>query len=149
MLKEQRAISEERARRYGYHISDDSYVFSDFPDGSRPWAPGWVTHTFAQVRESAGLTRVRLHDLRHFAATLLMARGVPVRTISGRLGHANPSTTLAVYSHFVAASDREAAAIIGGEVSTSRETTSTKGTQRKVIQRPSRPVQETRKRKGS
>ncbi len=82
MLKEQRTNSEERARRYGYHISDDSYVFSDFPDGSRPWAPGWVTHTFAQVRESAGLTRVRLHDLRHFAATLLMARGVPVRSIS-------------------------------------------------------------------
>jgi integrase len=43
-----------------------------------------------------------------------MAAGVPVRTVSGRLGHANPATTLSVYAHFVEASDQDAAAIMGG-----------------------------------
>ena len=40
--------------------------------------------------------------------------GVPVRTVSGRLGHANAATTLNVYAHFLEASDRQAADIIGG-----------------------------------
>lgn len=55
----------------------------------------------------------RLHDLRHFAATQALAAGVPVRTVSGRLGHANPATTLNVYSHFLEASDQVAADILG------------------------------------
>ena len=41
------------------------------------------------------LDNVRLHDLRHFAATRLLAAGVPVRTVSGRLGHANAPTLAA------------------------------------------------------
>jgi integrase len=56
---------------------------------------------------------MRLHDLRHFTATRLIAAGVPVRTVSGRLGHANPSTTLSVYAHFVEASDQAAASVMG------------------------------------
>jgi integrase len=51
--------------------------------------------------------------LRHFTATRLIAAGVPVRTVSGRLGHASPSTTLTVYSHFVEASDQDAANVMG------------------------------------
>jgi len=47
--------------------------------------------------------------LRHFAATRLLGAGIPVRTVSGRLGHSSASTTLGVYAHFLAESDREAA----------------------------------------
>ncbi len=60
----------------------------------------------------AGLDGVRLHDLRHLHATQLLAAGVPVRTVSGRLGHANAATTLNVYAHFLEASDRQAADVI-------------------------------------
>ena len=59
-------------------------------------------------------TGVRLHDLRHLHATQLLAAGVPVRTVSGRLGHANAATTLNVYAHFLEASDRQAADVIAG-----------------------------------
>ena len=95
-------------------ISDESYVFSLHPDGLVPWAPDFVTKRFQTVRESLGLHKLRLHDLRHFAATRLLAAGVPVRTVSGRLGHANPATTLTVYAHFLEASDQDAAAVMGG-----------------------------------
>ena len=39
--------------------------------------------------------------------------GVPVRTVSGRLGHSNATTTLGVYAHFVEASDQDAAELLG------------------------------------
>ena len=94
-------------------VTEESFVFTWEPDGSIPWTPDSVTRRFASLRTTLGLDDVRLHDLRHFAATRMMAAGVPVRTVSGRLGHANPSTTLGVYSHFVQASDRDAANILG------------------------------------
>lgn len=65
------------------------------------------------VTARAGLRGVRLHDLRHFAATRMWAGGVSVKTVAGRLGHANASMTLNVYSHFLQASDREAAHLLG------------------------------------
>jgi hypothetical protein len=43
----------------------------------------------------------------------MMTAGIPVRTVSGRLGHANPATTLSVYTHFVEASDQDAAIVMG------------------------------------
>ena len=95
-------------------VTEHSYVFTREPDGAIPWTPNWVTRNFAILRSSIDMTQIRLHDLRHFAATRMMAAGVPIRRVSGRLGHANPSTTLGVYAHFVQASDRDAANILGG-----------------------------------
>jgi hypothetical protein len=60
-----------------------------------------------------GITGVRLHDLRHYVATTLLSAGVDVRTVAGRLGHSNASTTLNVYGHFQPAADRAAAEISG------------------------------------
>jgi len=94
-------------------LDPSAYVFSRTGDGSRPWPPNDVTHAFIQLRNRLGLTSVRLHDLRHFAATRLLGAGIPVRTVSGRLGHANAATTLGVYAHFLAESDRGAANTLG------------------------------------
>lgn len=46
-------------------------------------------------------------------ATRLLDAGVPVKTVSGRLGHARPATTLNIYAHFVPATDRLAADAMG------------------------------------
>jgi integrase len=102
-----------RAAACGSALEESAYVFSRAADGAAPWAPNAVTHKFIQIRNRVGLSSVRLHDLRHFAATRLLGAGVPVRTVSGRLGHANAATTLGVYAHFLAESDREAAVLIG------------------------------------
>jgi integrase len=116
VLEDQRGVVEERAAIADLDIGDDAYVFSREIDGSTPWRPDGVGKRFRDVRDGLGLTNVRLHDLRHFAATRLIAAGVPVRTVSGRLGHADPSTTLMVYSHFVEASDQDAAIVMGSLV---------------------------------
>jgi integrase len=68
-----------------------------------------------------GFKGVRLHDLRHLVATRMLAAGVPLPTVSGRLGHANSSTTLNVYSHFLQASDREAAEVLGKLLDSTRK----------------------------
>jgi integrase len=74
--------------------------------------PDAVTHRFGRLAKQLGL-HARLHDLRHYAATQLIAGGVDVRTVSGRIGHAGGgATTLKVYTHFQAAPDRRAAQLL-------------------------------------
>jgi integrase len=113
ILDQQRARLEHRAEVCGLEFDDGGYVFTMSADGSEPLHPDTITATFGRVQRLAGVKGVRLHDLRHLHATQLLAAGVPVRTVSGRLGHANAATTLNVYAHFLEASDREAADVIG------------------------------------
>jgi integrase len=56
-------------------------------------------HRLQALLERAGLPRMRVHDFRHGTATLLLARGVPMRDIADLLGHATPSVTANVYAH--------------------------------------------------
>jgi len=72
-----------------------------------------VSLAFTRLRKRAGVSKVPLHSLRHFAATRMLAAGVPVRTVAGRLGHADAATTLNVYGHWIEASDQAAAAALG------------------------------------
>ncbi len=55
------------------------------------------------------LPPVRLHDLRHTSASLLLASGIDIETISHRLGHSKPSVTLDIYGHALPEIDRAAA----------------------------------------
>ncbi len=112
-LERHRDRCRQRAESCGTSLSDSAFVFSSEPDGTRPLVPNEVTKRFIRVRQAVGLDAVRLHDLRHFTATRLLAEGVPVRTVSGRLGHSNAATTLGVYAHFVEESDRAAATTMG------------------------------------
>ena len=57
---------------------------------------------------SPELPLIPLHGLRHTAATLLISQGVDVRTVSGRLGHADTSTTLNIYAEYLKELDRSA-----------------------------------------
>ncbi len=109
-LRAWRQIAEKRAADCGSRINPDSFVFSPEPNGSSPWNPMHWTSAWRRLREKTGINEnLRLHDLRHFSATRLLNAGIPVRTVSGRLGHARAATTLNVYSHFVPSSDRAAA----------------------------------------
>jgi len=65
---------------------------------------------FGRVLRAAGLPHVRFHDLRHTAATLLLARGVNVKVVSEMLGHSSISVTLSLYAHVLPHMQRDAAA---------------------------------------
>lgn len=113
VMTEQRRRARELALSVGVSLAADAFVFSDAVDFTAPWRPDRVTSAFVRLRDEVGLRRIRLHDMRHFAATHLLAAGVPVRTVAGRLGHADASVTLDVYAHFVSESDHVAAQLLG------------------------------------
>ncbi|MDQ4680258.1 tyrosine-type recombinase/integrase, partial [Stenotrophomonas maltophilia group sp. RNC7] len=63
-------------------------------------------------KEKYILPVLSLHKLRHTSATLLISEKVDIRTVAGRLGHAQTSTTLNFYSHALRASDIKAASTL-------------------------------------
>ncbi len=114
VLASHRSAMEERARVCGVALARDAFLFSYEADGSKPWRPDSVTRRFNSLRDGLDLGHVRLHDLRHYVATRLIANGVDIRTVATRLGHASPTTTLNTYSHFVTEADRDAAELLAG-----------------------------------
>lgn len=67
---------------------------------------------FYRLCEAAGLPKIRIHDLRHTSATLLLQAGVHPKIVSERLGHSNIAITLDLYSHVTPRMDQGAAAKI-------------------------------------
>jgi integrase len=104
--------ADARAREAGMLLTDSAFVFSGEVDGGRPWRPDYISHRWARLCRQADLPKMRLHDLRHFAATSLLAAGVPVNIVAGRLGHARAATTLNIYAHFTDSGDQSAASAI-------------------------------------
>lgn len=113
VVDSQRERCEERSKACGRRFSRNNFVFASSLDGSVPWRPHRVTLAFKRLCDELGISGVRLHDLRHFTATQLLASGVPVKTVAGRLGHANAATTLNVYAHALESSDVDAANLLG------------------------------------
>jgi len=99
-----------REIRFDPDLRPDDYMTSG---NVEPRSPDWITRQWGILCARVGIEGVRFHDLRHFHATYLLAGKMGVNDVSGRLGHANPSTTLNVYGHAVRERDREAARIIG------------------------------------
>ncbi|MBP3872643.1 MAG: site-specific integrase, partial [Lachnospiraceae bacterium] len=73
-----------------------------------------LLNEFKRVARAAGLEPIRIHDLRHSHASMLIDMGVPITEISKRLGHKNPSVTLRVYSHMYGSKERNIAQKIDG-----------------------------------
>ena len=64
-----------------------------------PLEPSNMRKDFNRVLEKAGLAKIRFHDLRHTAASLMLNNGIPVIVVSKVLGHSKPSITMDIYGH--------------------------------------------------
>jgi integrase len=87
--------------------SDLGLVFCS-PDGAY-YKPDQISSRVAEIMTKAGLPGIGLHSLRHGHASQLLSQGVPIPTVSKRLGHANPSITLRLYSHALESDELAAA----------------------------------------
>lgn len=67
------------------------------------------TQFWSKFLKTNGFPHMRFHDLRHLSATILIAAGVPVKSVSARLGHTQISTTLDIYADALESVDRAAA----------------------------------------
>jgi integrase len=74
-----------------------------------PMRPDAVSRVFHETATRLGLQPIRFHDLRHSAASLMLAQGVPLKTVSETLGHASIAITADVYAHVTPDLRREAA----------------------------------------
>jgi len=81
----------------GISLNADDFVF--IPSDGSPINPNAVTLAFRRIIKRAGLKGVRIHDLRHTHATLMLKAGIHPKVVSERLGHANIGITLDIYSH--------------------------------------------------
>jgi integrase len=88
----------------------DSWVLATI-DG-KPQTPNVVSGLWARAMDAIGMPEITLHSLRHTHASMLIAAGMDILTISRRLGHASPTITLNTYGHLIHGADDRAAAIM-------------------------------------
>jgi integrase len=81
----------------GPAYEDNGYLVAD--ELGRPYRPDTISGWFDVKVKETGLPRIRLHDCRHTAASLMLAAGEPVKVVSEMLGHAGVSVTLSTYAH--------------------------------------------------
>ncbi|MDX6200414.1 MAG: hypothetical protein QOJ79_3565 [Actinomycetota bacterium] len=116
-LRRHRAEQAAEKLAAGGDYDDRDLVFCDRQ--GRELHPERFTRTFQEQVAALGLPRVRLHDLRHTWATLALQTGIHPKIVSERLGHANTTITLDIYSHVMPsmhadAANEVAAFILGG-----------------------------------
>ena len=94
-------------------------VSRDLEDGSA-LHPDYLSRRFRALVKKAGVPMIRLHDVHHTCATLLLAAGVPVKVVSERLGHSNPAFTMTVYQAVLPGMSRDAAQSVFGATKPAR-----------------------------
>lgn len=99
-LKQHRAAQRAHHLELGIPWDETSWIFerSDRADGDRHQGSAVFERWKTAVRQ-AGLRMIRLHDARHSGATLMIASGVPIKTVSLLLGHADSAFTMRLYIH--------------------------------------------------
>jgi len=96
-----------RAEREAVGAAPPEYLFTD-ADGAQAH-PHSISQAFERIALRAEVPLIRLHDLRHTHATLLIKAGVPVKVVSERLGHAKAAFTIETYQHVLPGMQAEAA----------------------------------------
>jgi integrase len=117
LLRAHRVLVDQTAQAAGVTLVADPYVLTMDPTAGQPWKPDTLGQAFGRLCAAAGVNGFTIHSLRHFAASYLIAGNIDVRTVAGRLGHSDATTTLRVYAHLVESRDQHAADLLGGLIS--------------------------------
>jgi integrase len=106
-LRDQLARERTKARRVGAEIRPEDAVLTTRT--RRPYACGYFYQDLKKRLARLELPPMRLHDLRHTAASLMLAEGVPPRTVMEMMGHRNLEVTMLIYGHTSLDQQRKAA----------------------------------------
>lgn len=108
VLKAHRARQEAERHGAGSAWQDHEFVFAS--EVGTATSPRNLNRVYADLLKRTTVRRIRLHDLRHTAASLMIRQGVPPKTVSEMLGHSDVAFTLRVYTHLYD-EQRQAAAL--------------------------------------
>lgn len=114
LLRTHRARQAEEKLAAGSSYEISGYLVAD--ELGRPFRPDTISGWFDVHVATAGLPRIRLHDCRHTAASLMLAAGMPVKVVSEILGHASVTITLSVYLHVMPGMAEEAGAALSASL---------------------------------
>ena len=106
---------EQASLRAQWAVAGEGGLVFSRPDGS-VLSPERLSRKFKEATVAAGLPVIRFHDLRHTSASLALAAGVALKTVSGRLGHSTTAITADLYTHISEAVGRDAAEAIARSV---------------------------------
>ncbi len=110
ILKELRRDQITERLKLGDKWIDGNKVFTQW--NGKPIHPDTITGWFSRFIKKNNLPPIHLHSLRHTNATLLIASGTDLRTVSKRLGHSNMTTTGNIYAHAIKSADERAAEML-------------------------------------
>ena len=104
MTKRAKTLLQEQRKRQlqNQQLLGDGYIVNDYVctfDNGKEITPNYLSRTFHKVIVNSGLPQIRLHDLRHSAASNLLAQGFSVVQVADWLRHSTPATTLKFYAH--------------------------------------------------
>lgn len=102
------ALKQHRVKMMAEGHRASQLVFCD-TEGNPLRKSNLTRRSFQKLMEDAEVPRIRFHDLRHTAATLLLSQGVHPKVVQERLGHSQISVTLDTYSHVLPTMQRDAA----------------------------------------
>jgi integrase len=114
-LRAQRRREERKARVAGTAVRPGDAVLT-----TRTRRPYWTSYLYVDLKkrlERLGLPKMRFHDLRHTAASLMLAHGTPPRTVMEIMGHRNLDVTMFIYGHTNLRHQRLAAEIVDAALS--------------------------------
>lgn len=115
LVRQHKRDCAQQLLRLGLPLTGSEFAFSQAPDRSKPRDPSAVSHRYARLLRRLKIES-ELRQLRHYSATELLTAGVDLRTVAGRLGHGDGSTTLRHYAAWVRSADQQAAATIGARM---------------------------------
>ena len=98
----------------GEAYKDEGYVLAN--ELGAPYHPDTISTWFETAVKDAKLPKIRLHDTRHTAASLMLASGVQPKIVSELLGHSNISITLSIYAHVMPGMAEEAGAALSASL---------------------------------
>ena len=110
VLHGHKAWQSEQRLQAGDQWVDNDLLFTLW--NGEPVRPDTVSAWFRNFIAKTDLPHISLHSLRHTSATLQIMSGLPVKTVSSRLGHARETTTRDIYSHAIQSLDAKAADVL-------------------------------------
>lgn len=105
-LKSYKTFQNEKYFKLGVHMGEDNFVFPNSLGNTGE--PKTYQKIFTNLTKEANIENAHFHCLRHTFATRALEEGIPAKTVSEILGHANVSTTLDLYSHVLLDTKRNA-----------------------------------------
>jgi integrase len=112
MLKSRKAAQAKDRLAAGEAWEETGYVFTT--QLGTPLDPRNIQRDFQTICTKAGIGKWHPHELRHSAASLMLAAGVPIQVVSDVLGHSSIRMTADVYGHVLQPQREEAAAALAG-----------------------------------